>query len=74
MRVWVKGPELADVAADLLVAVGLLLVPAGSEVGEPRFGAGEEVPADDEDGAGDGAPGPGTAEPAEPFAEERVGG
>jgi hypothetical protein len=30
-----EGLELADVGADLAVAVGLSVVPAGAEVGEP---------------------------------------
>jgi hypothetical protein len=30
-----EGLELAEVAADLAVAVGLALVPAGAEVGTP---------------------------------------
>ena len=44
--------------ADLAVAAGFACVPVGAEVGEPGRGVGEEVPDDDEDGAGDGAPGP----------------
>jgi len=44
--------ELADVAADLLVFVGAAGVVIGAEVGEPGFGAGEQVPDDDQDGAG----------------------
>ena len=54
--------ELAEVGADLAVAVGFAVVPAGAEVGEPGFGVGEQVPDDDEDGAGDGALGPVPAE------------
>jgi hypothetical protein len=87
-RVWVlggwgdgdveaEGLELAEVGADLAVAVGFAMVPAGSEVGEPGFGAGEQMPGDDEDGAGDGALGPVPAEAlgqaAGSFAEEGVG-
>jgi hypothetical protein len=54
----VEGLELAEVGADLAVAVGLAFVPVGAEVGEPCFGVGEQVPDDDEDGARDGALGP----------------
>jgi hypothetical protein len=39
---------------DLLVFVGAGLVVAGAEVGEPVGGVGEQVPDDDQDGAGDG--------------------
>ena len=59
--------------ADLAVSVGFAVVPVGTEVGEPGFGAGEQVPDDDEDGAGDGAFGPVPAQAAEPCAEERFG-
>ena len=38
-----EGFELAEVAADLAVAAGLLVVPAGAEVGEPGLGVGQEV-------------------------------
>jgi hypothetical protein len=68
-----EGAELAQVGADLAVAVGCAFVPVGSEVDEPGFGAGEQVPDDDEDGAGDGAFGPVPAQAAEPCAEERFG-
>src|SRR5580704_6050741 len=72
-----EGVELAEVGADLAVAVGFAVVPVGAEVGEPGFGVGEQVPDDDEDGAGDGAFGPvpaeALAEAAEPFAEEGAG-
>jgi hypothetical protein len=65
------------VAEDLLVLVGLAGVVVRSEVGEPRFGVLEQVPDDDEDGAADGAAGPGAAaasgDAAEPLAEEGVG-
>src|SRR5260370_4271964 len=67
----VEGAVLVQDAAGTAVWVGLALVPAGAEVGVPGFGAGEEVPGDDEDGAGDGAPGPVAVEApgqaAEPF-------
>ena len=53
-----EGVELAEVGADLAVAVGFAFVPVGAEVGEPGFGAGEQVPDDGQDGAGDGAFGP----------------
>jgi len=53
-----EGVELAEVGADLTVAVGFAVVPVGAEVGEPGFGAGEQVPDDDQDGAADGAFGP----------------
>src|SRR6266849_2955422 len=56
--VGVEGAELVQEAAGAAVGVGFALVPAGAEVGEPVVGAGEQVPDDDEDGAGDGAPGP----------------
>ncbi len=42
-----EGPELAEVGADLAVAVGPGVVPAGAEVGEPGRGVGEEVPDDE---------------------------
>ena len=75
--VGVEGAELVHEAAGAAVGVGFALVPAGAEVGEPVVGAGEQVPDDDEDGAGDGAPGPVAVEApgqaAEPFAEEGVG-
>ena len=38
-----KGLDLAEVSADLAVAVGCALVPVGAEVGESGFGAGEQV-------------------------------
>ena len=38
-----EGLELADVGADLAVAVAAALVPVGPEVGEPGFGVGEEM-------------------------------
>jgi hypothetical protein len=52
------GLELADVGADLAVAVGFAFVPVGAEVGESGFGVTEEVPDDDEYGAPDRALGP----------------
>src|SRR5260221_10368615 len=45
--------DLPDVVFDLLVFVGAGLVVAGAEVGEPVGGVGEQVPGDDQDGAGD---------------------
>ena len=64
-------------SADLAVAVGFAFVPVGAEVGEPGFGAGEQVPDDDQDGAGHCAFGPvpaqALAEAAKPFAEEGLG-
>ena len=44
-----EGLELAEVGADLAVAVGPGVVPAGAEVGEPGRGVGGQVPDDDED-------------------------
>ena len=44
--------DLPDVAAELAVDIGAGLV-AGPEVGEPGGGIGEQVPDDDQDGAGD---------------------
>ena len=46
--------DLPDMVFDLLVFVGAGLVVAGAEVGEPGRGVGEQVPDDDQDGAGDG--------------------
>src|SRR5690349_5673286 len=72
-----EGLELAEVGADLAVAVGLAVVPAGAEVAEPGAGVGQQVPDDDEDGpagralGADAADAPGEA--AEPLAEEGVG-
>jgi hypothetical protein len=66
-----EGLELAEVGADLAVAAGLRVVPGGAEVGEPGFGVGEEVPDDDEDGAGDGALGPVAAEAPAKTAEPK---
>jgi len=34
-----EGPELAEAGADLAVAVGVSVVPAGAEVGEPGPGS-----------------------------------
>ena len=73
-----EGLELAEVGADLAVAVARAGVPVGSEVGEPGFGAGEQVPDDDEDGPAGGVPCPVAADAsgqaAEPLAEEGAGG
>jgi hypothetical protein len=44
-----EGLELADVAADFLVAAGLALVPVGAEVGVAGGGVVQQVPDDDED-------------------------
>src|SRR5690242_5935147 len=72
-----EGLELAEAGADFAVAVCFAVVPAGAEVGEPGSGIGEQMPDDDEDGAGDGALGPVPAEApgqaAESFAEEGSG-
>jgi hypothetical protein len=71
-----EGLEVAEVGADLAVAVGLALVPPGAEVAEPGAGVGQQVPDDDEDGPADRAlsadapDAPGQA--AEPLAEEGV--
>ena len=46
--------DLPDVVAELAVGLGAGLVVAGAEVGEPGPGAGEQVPDDDQDGAGGG--------------------
>jgi hypothetical protein len=63
-------------AACPAVAVGFPGVPVGAEIAVAGLGVGEEVPDDDEDGAGDGASGPAAADAAgqaaEPFAEEGV--
>ena len=42
--VGVEGAELVHEAAGAAVGVGFAFVPVGSEVGEPGFGAGEQVP------------------------------
>src|SRR5579872_3632594 len=72
-----EGVELAEVGADLAVAVGFAFVPVGAEVGEPGFRVGKQVPDDGQDGAADGAFGPVPAQAprqaAEPFAEEGLG-
>jgi hypothetical protein len=72
-----EGLEAAEAVAGLAVAVGFSFVPVGAEVGEPGFGAGGQVPDDDEDGAADGALGPVAAEApgqaAEPLAGEGLG-
>ena len=76
-QVQAEGLELAEVGADLALPARLLVVPAGTEVGEPRGGIREKVSDDDEDGASDGALGLVPAEPArqaaEPLAEEGAG-
>jgi hypothetical protein len=41
------------VGADLAVAVGSGVVPAGAETGKPGRGVGEQVPDDDEDAPSD---------------------
>src|ERR1700730_564513 len=46
--------DLPDVVFDPLVFVGAGLVVAGAEVGVPGGGVGEQVPDDDQDGAGAG--------------------
>ena len=48
-----EGLELAEVGADLALPARVLVVPAGTEVGEPRGGVREKVSDDDEDGASD---------------------
>ncbi len=58
VAVWVEGAELVQEAAGPAVGVGLAGVPSGAEFGVAGFGAGEEVPDDDEDGTSDGASGP----------------
>ncbi len=72
--------QLADVAADLAVGVGVLRVVVGAEVAVAGFGVLEQVPDDNEDGPADsdvGFPPPAPAGPggeaAVPFAEERGG-
>src|SRR4026209_716179 len=71
-----QGLDLADVVLDLLVFVGSGLVVAGAEVGEPGARVGEQVPDDDQDGAGHGDLGFGFAaaagDPVVPLAEEGV--
>src|ERR1039457_2131068 len=49
-----EGLDLADVVTDLPVGVGAGLVVAGAEVGVPGGRVGQQVPDDDQDGAGDG--------------------
>src|SRR4029077_913755 len=56
--------DLPEVVAELAVGVGAGLVVAGAEVGEPGGGVGEQVPDDDQDGAGHGDLGLGLAAPA----------
>ena len=46
--------DLPDVVAELAVGVGAGLVVAGGEVGVTGGGVGQQVPDDDQDGAGDG--------------------
>src|SRR6202035_1315599 len=72
-----EGLDLADVVAEFAVGVGAGLVVAGAEVGEPGGGVSEQVPDDDQDGAGDGDLGFGLAaaagDPGVAFAEEGGG-
>jgi hypothetical protein len=72
-----EGLDLADVVADLPVGVGACLVVAGAEVGVPGGGVGQQVPDDDQDGAGDGDLGFGLAaaagDPPVALAEEGAG-
>jgi hypothetical protein len=49
-----EGLDLPDVVLQLAVGVEAGLVVAGAEVGEPGFGVLQQVPDDDQDGAGDG--------------------
>ena len=48
-----EGLEVADVVADLAVAVGVGVVVVRAEVVVAGFGVGEQVEGDDQDGAGD---------------------
>ena len=48
-----EGLDLADVVAELAAGVGAGLVVAVAEVGVAGFGVAEQVPGDDQDGAGD---------------------
>ena len=49
-----EGLDLPDVVLDLAVDIDAGLVVAGAEVCEPGLGVTEQVPDDDQDGAGDG--------------------
>ena len=72
-----EGLDLLDVVAELAVGIEAGLVVAGAEVGEPGGGVGEQVPDDDQDGAGDGDLGFGLAAAAQDavvsLAEEGLG-
>src|SRR6266508_648073 len=49
-----EGSELVDEVAGFAVFVDAVVVVVGAEVDEASGGVGEQVPDDDEDGAGDG--------------------
>src|ERR1700733_604753 len=49
-----RASQVPDVAAGLPGCVGAVGVVAGAEIAEARGPAGEQVPEDDQDGAGDG--------------------
>jgi hypothetical protein len=49
-----EGLDLPDMVAQLAVGVEAGLVVAGAEVGEPAGGILQQMPDDDQDGAGDG--------------------
>ena len=72
-----EGLDLPDVVADLAVGIGAGLVVAGAEVGEPGGRVSEQMPDDDQEGAGDGDLGLGLAtaagDPAVALAEEGGG-
>jgi hypothetical protein len=72
-----EGPQLAQVGADLAVAVGVVVVPAGAQVGEPDIGISQQMPDDEQDRPSDGALGFVPVEPpgqaADAVAEERLG-
>jgi hypothetical protein len=57
-RLVAEGLELADEVARLAVLVEVLVVEVGAEVVVAGGGAGEEIPGDHVDGAGDGDEGP----------------
>src|ERR1017187_8351102 len=69
-----EGLDLADVVTDLPVGVETSLVVAGAEVGVPGGRVGQQVPDDDQDGAGDGDLGfglaPAAGDPSVALAEE----
>src|ERR1700751_543659 len=69
--------DLPDVVAELAADVEASLVVAGAEVGVPGFGVTEQVPDDNQDGAGDGYLGLGLAaaagDPVVALAEEGGG-